>query len=65
MADKEKRLRKILVKKGFNGKVKPVGSLEEARIVLIKDKIVAKYEYIEMVENGYKFSEEDVYYLTL
>ena len=55
----------ILDKKGFKGIVKPVGSLEEARIVLIKDKIVTKDEYIEMVENGHKFLKEDVYYLTL
>ena len=59
------KLLKILDKKGFKGIVKPVGSLEEARILLIKDKIVTKDEYIEMVENGHKFLKEDVYYLTL
>ena len=58
-------LLKILRKKGLKEKVKPVGSLDEARIVLIKDKIVTKAEYIEMVENGHKFLKEDVYYLTL
>ena len=65
MTDKEKRLLKILDKKGLKGKLKPVGSLEEARLFLIKDKIVVIYEYIEMVENGHTFPEEDVYYLTL
>ena len=59
------KLLKILRKKGLKEKVKSVGSSDEARIVLIKDKIVTKDEYIEMVENGQKFLKEDVYYLTL
>ena len=58
-------LLKILDKKDFKGIVKLVGSLEEARIVFIKDKVVTKEEYIEMVENGHKFLKENVYYLTL
>ena len=64
MADKEKRLREILDKKCLNGKVKPAGSLDEARLVLIEDKLVVIDTYIEMVENGHTFPEENVYYLT-
>ena len=64
MTDKEKRLRKILVKKGLKGKLKPVGSLDEARLVLVEDKFIVIDEYIEMVENGHTFPEENAYYLT-
>ena len=38
MADKGKRLRKILEKAGLKGQLKPARSLEEARIILIEDK---------------------------
>ena len=37
MADKEKRLRKILVKIGKKGVLKHVGTLEEAHVVLLED----------------------------
>ena len=37
MADKGKRLQKILDKKGMKGQLKPVGKLDEARIILVED----------------------------
>ena len=37
MADKEKRLRKILAKAGFKGKLKSVATLEEATVVVVED----------------------------
>ena len=70
MADKARRLRKILVKKCVKGKLKSVGSLEEAHIVLVEDrqcsnktKLIGKDSYLGMVEKGYTFPEEDVHYL--
>ena len=64
MTDKAKRLRKILSKMCMIGKLKPVSSLDEARLVLVEDKFIVINEYIEMVENGHTFPEENVYYLT-
>ena len=70
MADKEKRLRKILVKKGFKGQLKLVATLEEARLVWVegfgcksKNIVVDKDTYLKMIQKGYTFPEEDVYYL--
>ena len=69
MEDKAKRLRKILVKRGMKGKLKPVGSLEEAHIILVDDsrcaskiKLIGKDSYLGMVENGYTFPEEIIYF---
>ena len=70
MGDKEKRLRKILVKSGWKGKLKSVAILEEAHIVLVEDRqccrrtqLIGKDTYLKMIERGYTFPEEDVYYL--
>ena len=70
MADKEKRLRKILAKKGFKGELKLAATLEEARLVWVenferksKNIVMDKDTYLRMVEIGYTFIEEDVYYL--
>ena len=69
MADKEKRFRKILVKKGWKGKLKLVATLEEARIILVNNKercivnIIGKGTYLEMIEKGYTAPEEEVYYV--
>ena len=70
MADKEKRLRKILVKKFLKGKLKSVGSLEEAHLVLVEDRqcinktmVIGRDTYVGMVENGHTFLEENVHYL--
>ena len=69
MADKEKRLRKILEKMGWKGKLKSVATLEDAHIVLIVDRqcckkvqLIGKDTYLKMIERGYTFPEEDVYY---
>ena len=70
MAEKGKRLREILVKKGMKGQLKPVGSLEEAHLILIVDKqrvtqyaFVGKDEYKKMVKNGHTFTEDMVHFL--
>ena len=48
MADKEKRLRKILSKKGFKGQFKSVATLEKAHmIVLENEQTIAKTQIIE------------------
>ena len=69
MADKEKRLRKILVNKGMKGKLKPVDTLEEAHIIVVEDrndktktKFIGKDSYIRMVEEGYTFPEENMFF---
>ena len=69
MADKEKRLRKILSKMKIKGQFKLVATLEEAHLVLIDERerpsfhLVGKDSYLIAIENGYIFSEEEVYYL--
>ena len=69
MADKEKRLRKILVKISMKGRLKPVDTLEEAHIIIVDDrndkkrvKLIGKDSYLKMVGNGYTFPEETVYF---
>ena len=37
MADKEKRIQKLLAKAGFKGKLKSVKTLEEATVVVVED----------------------------
>ena len=70
MADKEKRLRKILSKKGWKGRLKSVATLEEAHIIIIENKqsstktqLVEKDTYVKALENGYTFPEDRVHYL--
>ena len=58
-------LLKMLDEKEFKGTVKQVRSLEEARLVLINNKVVTKDKYIKMVKKGRNFINDDVYYLTL
>ena len=69
MADKEKRLRKILTKLGMKGRLKLVASLE-AHLVLVQDKqcasrtkLIGKDSWLIFIERGYTFPEEDVYYV--
>ena len=56
MADKEKRLRKILLKRGLKGKPKLVATLEEAHIILVNEKehsktqIMEKGTYLEKID---------------
>ena len=67
--DKEKRLRKILVKMNMKGRLKLVASLEEAHLVLVNERghgrvqLIGKDSYLMAIEKGYIFPEEEVYYL--
>ena len=70
MADKLKRLNKILVKKGLKGQLRPVETLEEAHIILIENKqcvdktaLVGKDTYKELIEEGHTFPEDNVHFL--
>ena len=70
MADKEKRLRKFLVKIRMRGQLKSVGNLEEARLILVEDPhstakntFYDKVGYEKVLENGYTFSEDRVHFL--
>ena len=68
MADKEKRFRKILIKRGLKGRVKLVATLEQSHFVLVNRKglgdlfFIKKEAYSEMIERGYTFPEEEVYF---
>ena len=70
MADKEKRLHKILCRRGMKGKLKSVATLEEAYMIIIEDgqsmtknKLMRKDNYLIALENGYTFPEDKVHYL--
>ena len=70
MADKDKRLRKILFKKGWKGQLKSVTTLEEAHIIIIeneqsttKTQLIGKDSYVKALKNGYTFPEDRVHYL--
>ena len=67
MVDKEKRLRKILLKSGIKGVLKPVNTLEEARIIIIDGKPAAKFvgvdTYKQWIDEGHTFPEESIHYL--
>ena len=70
MADKEKRLSKILSRIRMKGKLKLVGSLEEAHLILVEDRndrkktmLIGKDSYTGMMERGYTFQEQTIYYL--
>ena len=70
MADKEKRLRKILNKIYMKGKLKPVDTLEEAHIVLVdypeestKYALFKKEGYQQVLANGYTYPGDRVYFM--
>ena len=70
MADKEKRLRKILVKRGWKGQLKSVATLEEAHMIVLeneqtitKTQLIGKDSYREFLEQGYTFPEDQVHYV--
>ena len=69
MADKEKRLRKILSKKGWKGRLKSVATLEQSHCVLVHIKelgkllFIKKEIYLELIERGHTFPEEEVYFV--
>ena len=72
MADKKKRLRKILDKIYMKGKLKPVDTLEEAHIVLVdypqepfNHTIYKKKGYQRLLVNRYTFPEDKVHFLVL
>ena len=68
MADKEKRLRKILLKIGKKGVLKHVETLEEAHVVLLEDHTIGLYkkeDYQHALTDGYDFSEKRVYFLAV
>ena len=68
MADREKRFRKILLKKCLKGKLKLVDTLEQSHFALVNRKglsellFIKKGVYSEMIERGYTFPEEEVYF---
>ena len=68
MADKEKRLRKILSIRGWKGRLKSVATLEEASIVIVetladKNLIFDKNGFKYMQSNGETFLEDRVHFL--
>ena len=70
MADKEKRLQKILAEVRLKGKLKSVKTLEEASIVIadhpsITTKILFfdKNEFKHLLSIGKTFPEDEVYFL--
>ena len=72
MADKGKRLQKILVKKGLKGKLKPAASLEQAHIILIDNKqcidkvqLLGKDVYNKFLDEGYNFPSDLVHFLVI
>ena len=69
MADKEKRLRKILFHANLRGKLKMVKTLEEAYIVIVQHPhgphncfVYHKNRYQEELNKGETFPEEHVYF---
>ena len=69
MADKEKKLRKILLNLNLKGKLKPAKTLEEAQIIIVQkpnnpgiNTFFSKLGYQSALENGVTFPEERVYF---
>ena len=69
MADKEKKLRKILLNSNLKGKLKPAKTLEESQIIIVqkpnnpgKNTFFSKLGYQMALENGITFPEECVYF---
>ena len=70
MADKEKRLRKILLNSRLKGRLKSVATLEEAHLVCVENRqcshksiFTGKDTYRQKIEEGYTFPEDQVHYL--
>ena len=70
MADKRKRLQKILVKKFLKGQLKPVDNLEDAHVILIEDRqcihrttLIGRDTYKDLLEEGHTFPEDNVHFL--
>ena len=68
MADKEKRLCKIMSRKKWEGRIKLVDTLEQSHCVLVHIKelgkllFIKKEIYLELIERGHTFPEE-VYFV--
>ena len=69
MADKEKKLRKLLSNSGLKGQLKLVKTLEEAAIIIVKDPIrkgkntfFNRRGYQMLLDRGETFPEELVYF---
>ena len=69
MADKEKRLRKILSKKGWKGILKSVATLEEAYMIIIEDgqsmiksRFMDKDTFLRLLDQGNTFPVDKVHF---
>ena len=72
MTDKNKRLEKILKKKGIKSWLKPVDSLENSQFVLVKNKrcvynsfLLRTEDYKTLLERGETYSPDIVHFLVL
>ena len=70
MTDKNKRLEKILKKKGVKGWLKPVDSLENSQFVLVENKrcvsnsfLLRTEDYKTLLERGETYPPDIVYFL--
>ena len=69
MVDKEKRFLKIMYRKRWNGRIKLVNTLEQSHCVLVHIKelgmllFIKKEIYLELIERGHTFPEEEVYFV--
>ena len=71
MAERSRRLRKILERGGLKGQLKQVGSLDEAQLVLVLNPAIgsqfmfaSKDEYKQALENGVTYWEgKETYFL--
>ena len=70
MSDKNKRLAKILKKKGMKGWLKPVDSLENSQFVLVENKrcvynslLVRTEDYKTLLERGETYPPDIVHFL--
>ena len=71
MTDKNKRLEKILKKKGIKGLLKPVDSLENSQFVLVENKRCVYKSFLDktedykilLLERGETYSPDIVHFL--
>ena len=70
MTDKNKRLEKILKKKGIKGWLKPVDSLENSQFVIVEDKrcvynslLLRTEDYKTLLERGETYPPDIVHFL--
>ena len=70
MTDKNKRLEKVLKKKGVKGWLKPVDSLENSQFVLVENKrcvynsfLVRTEDYKTLLERGETYPPDIIHFL--